>query len=256
MTAPVSVERSDAAAIVTIDSPAARNTLSAPVAEALVDALADLDDAACVLLRGEGETFCAGGDVAAHVDLVEGAIDAETWDDRIGTVGRAVQAVYDCPVPTVAAVDGAAFSEGACLALACDLRVASEDGRIGVGFRRFGQAAAAGATWLLPRVVGEATALELLYTGELLGAERAAALGLFDRVHPPAAFDDAVASLVATLSTGPGAAMRAAKRLVRADHGSLAGAIAAEAETQQRLRGEPAFEEGVSAFLQQRDPQF
>lgn len=255
---PVSVERSERVVICTLDDPDERNALTAETATHLVDALDGIEDtgARCVLLRGEGDTFCASGDVAAHVQRVNGSIDESAWADRLDATAAAIAAVYDCPLPTVAAIDGPAFSEGACLALACDIRLASTAGAIGFGFRRFGQAAAAGASYLLPRLVGPDVALELLYTGELLAAPRAAELGLVTRCYPDDHFEDELVSLLATLSTGPSRAMAATKRLCRRDHDTLSAAIDQERSRQSRLAQTAAFEEGVTAFVEQRDPQF
>jgi enoyl-CoA hydratase/carnithine racemase len=255
---PVSIERSETVVICTLEDPEERNALTAEAATHLIDALDGVEDtgARCVLLRGAGDTFCAAGDVGAHVDRVDGTITESEWTDRMDATADAVAAVYNCPVPTVAAVDGPAFSEGACLALACDLRLASTTGSIGFGFRRFGQAAGTGATYLLPRLVGPDIALELLYTGDLIDARRATELGLFTRCYPEAAFEDELAGVLASLSTGPADAMLATKRLSRTDHDSLSAAIDAEREVQTALAETSDFEEGVTAFVQQRDPQF
>lgn len=255
---PVSVERSETVVICTLEDPENRNALTADAATHLIDALEGIEDSGtrCVLLRGAGDPFCAAGDVGAHVDRVDGTITDSEWADRLDATAEAIGAVYDCPVPTVAAVDGPAFSEGACLALACDLRLASTAGSIGFGFRRFGQAAGAGATYLLPRLVGSDVALELLYTGDLIDAERATELGLFTRCYPEATFDDELAGVLASLSTGPAEAMAATKRLSRTDHDSLSAAFDAEREAQMALAESADFEEGVRAFVQQRDPQF
>lgn len=256
--APVSVERSETVVICSLDSPDERNAITAAAADRLIDVLDGIEEtgARCVLLRGEGDSFCAGGDLRAHVEHVAGDIDQATWQDRTSATAEAVAAVYECPLPTVAAVDGPAFSEGACLALACDLRLASTDGSIGFGFRRFGQAVSAGASYLLPRVVGPDVALELLYTGEMVDARRAADMGLFTRVVPDERFADELASLLGQLSTGPLAAMRETKALCRQATTDLRSAITAEREVRARLAGTAAYEEGVTAFVQQRDPDF
>lgn len=255
---PVSIERSETVVICSFDNPDERNALTAQAADELVEALDGIEDTGvrCVLLRGEGDTFCASGDVAAHVERLRGSLDEPTWQERLDATAEAVAAVYECPLPTVAAIEGPAFSEGACLALACDLRVASPEASIGFGFRRFGLAAAAGASYLLGRLVGADVAMELLYTGELVDARRAAEIGLFTRLYPAETFDEELASLLATLSTGPAAAMEATKDLCRTDHSGLRAAIEREQAVQSRLAGTADFEEGVTAFLEQRDPQF
>ncbi|QSG13953.1 enoyl-CoA hydratase/isomerase family protein [Halapricum desulfuricans] len=254
----VEVERSERVVICTLANPDGRNALTAETATQLADGITGLEDsdARCVLLRGEGETFCASGDVGAHVGRARGELDGAAWRDRLEAVGDAVAAVYECPLPTVAAVEGAAFGAGAALALACDLRIASARGAIGFGFRRFGLAATAGATYLLPRIVAPDTALQLLYTGELVGAERAAELGLFTDVHPVETFEDELVSLLATLSTGPRDALIAAKNLLRAEHVDLRRTLDRELETASRLADTDDFHEGVTAFVTEREPEF
>ena len=254
----VTVERSDRAVICTIDDPDGRNALTASTASELADAFAGLEDtdARCVLVRGEGETFCASGDVGAHVGRVRGDLDAKEWRERLEAVGDAIATVYDCPLPTVAAIDGPAFGAGAALALACDLRVASTEGSIGFGFRRFGLAALSGVSYLLTRAVGRDAALKLLYTGELVDSSRALELGLFTDLYPADRFADELASLLATLSTGPRAAMIATKDLLRADYADLGAALSAEIETAIQLAGTDDFEDGVTAFASEREPRF
>jgi len=254
----VTVERSEAVLILSLESETERNRLSAPVAEKIRSVLSALGETATrvVVLRGQGETFCAGGDLGAHADRVKGELSAETWLAREERIGEAITAVRDCPVPTIAAVEGPAFNEGGCLALACDIRLASPTASIGFGFRRFGQAAAAGASWLLPRLVGRDVAAELLYTGRLLDASEAARRGLFTRVVSGDSFADELASLTATVSTGPPAAMQATKHLLDTDHASLSAAIERETEIQERLARTWEFREGVAAFLERRPPEF
>lgn len=256
--APVTVERNDLVTVISLDCAGQRNTLTADLADALCEAVERVTetDARAVLLRGEGETFCAGGDLSAHVQCVEGDLSVTEWADRQDRTAQAIAAVAACPLPTVAAIDGPAFSEGACLALACDIRIGSPDAAVGFGFRRFGQAAAGGATYLLPRVVGRDVAAELLYTGTLLDAEAAEQRGLLTRVVPNEQFDEEVASLLTQLGTGPTRALKETKRLLDLPQSSLAETIEAEEESQRELAETAGFSEGVTAFVQQREPDF
>lgn len=255
---PVRVDRNDAVVILTIDSPETRNSLSKAVADGIRTAIADLGETETkgVLLRSTGEPFCAGGDLQAHVDRVSGTLSEQAWRDRLERTADAVAAVYECPLPTVAAIDGPAFSEGACLALACDVRLATPEAAIGFGFRRLGQAATAGASYLLPRVVGADLAAELLYTGRMLDAETAVDRGLFTRVVTEGTLEDAAASLLSEIATGPPAALQATKRLLRTDFASIDDAMAAEQAVQYRLAETTEFTEGVRAFAERRDPHF
>ncbi len=170
-----------------------------------------------------------------------------------GVVGR----VYDFPVPTVAKIDGAAVGAGAGLALACDLQLASERAKLGFVFRHVGLSCDAGTSYLLPRLVGENVAKELVLTGEILDADRALELGLLNRVYPADAFGARVDELVATIAAGPTVALRHAMRLIDAAAGKpFDAALRDEAAAQGVALGTADHEEGVAAFLEGREPAF
>jgi enoyl-CoA hydratase/carnithine racemase len=254
----VTVERSEAVAILTLSAPDQRNALTAAAGDELRAALERLGETAtrAVVLRGEGEVFCAGGDLQAHAARARGELDEAAYGDRLDRVADAVAAVASFPLPTVAAVDGTAFSEGACLALACDIRLGSTEATMGFGFGRLGHSPLAGATALLPRVVAPDVAAELLYTGRMVDAREADELGLLTRVVPAEGFDDELASLLATLSTAPSAALQVTKRLLGRERGNVAAATAAERRAAIGLSETAAFEEGVTAALDGREPDF
>lgn len=257
----VSVSRESGVVTVTLERPDVRNALTTDVTAGLRDAFDSLDDdTRCVVLEGDGGAFCAGGDVNAMLELRAGERSMESAvrhiiDDTAGAIKR----VYDCRFPTVAKVDGPAVGAGGALALACDLRVFSPDGRIGFNFEQLGLAVDSGVSYLLPREVGAGVAKELVYTGEVLDAERAADLGLANRVFGADGeeFEDAVASFVAAVASGPTAALRTSKRLLRRGFEvSLDTAIEHEAAAQAPLFATEDHGEGVDAFLERRDPTF
>ncbi|MDS0298787.1 enoyl-CoA hydratase-related protein [Halogeometricum sp. S1BR25-6] len=267
----VSVARDAGVVTVTLDRPDVRNALTEDVTAGLRDALDSLDDdTRCVVLEGSGGAFCAGGDVNAMLELRGGEKSMEeavrhVIDDTAGAVKR----VHDCQFPTVAKIDGPAIGAGGALALACDLRVFSPEGKIGFNFEQLGLAVDSGVSYLLPREVGAGLAKELVYTGEVLDAERAADLGLANRVFGAAAgeesesgsedesFEGAFDSFVADIAAGPTAALRTSKRLLRRGFEvSLDTAIEHEAAAQASLFGTADHAEGVDAFLERRDPDF
>jgi len=256
----VRVDEEGGVVTLTLNRPGVRNALTAEVAGELRAALSDLEggDTRCVVLEGAGEAFCAGGDVNAMVEHQTGDL---SLDDAVRHViqdtGRTIQRVAECEFPTVAKVDGTAVGAGATLALACDLQVAHEDARMGFGFRRVGLAVDSGTAHLLPRVVGDNVARELVYTGELLDADRAKELGLLNRVYADEAFESGVDELVEEIATGPPVALRTSKRLLRrAPEMTLAAAVEHEAGAQAAVLDSADHAEGVSAFLDGRDPRF
>lgn len=255
----VLLDISDGLARVTLNRPDARNALSAAASDELIaafDTIAD-SDARCVVLEGAGPAFCAGGDVQAMLDAIDGDVSpAERVHLVIRSVNRAVSRVYECEVPTVAAIDGPAFGAGAGLAIACDLQLASPAAKISFGFRRVGLALDSGVSFLLPRLVGLNRAKELVFTGELLDADRARELGLFTRVFEADSFEAGVENVVDTITTGPTVALTASKRLLNQRTDSFEAATAAESMAQGVAFSTDDHEEGAAAFVEGREPEF
>jgi len=248
-------------ATVTLDDPERYNPLTRETYAALLDLLDDLeeDDAVrCVVVEGAGPAFSSGGDVEGMEEsLAERPPPAEEIDGIREHEQAAIERVYDYPLPTVAKVDGPATADAAALALACDLTLASSRARIGFTHVRFGLSLDAGASYLLARIAGEKAALELALTGDVVDAERARELGLITRVFPEREFEERADELVERLAAGPPLAMTHIKRLVkRGDDQSLAEALDAEAAVQAAMFDTEDYEEGVRAFLEDRDPVF
>lgn len=257
---PVRLEREAGVARVVLDDPERRNPLSVEMATGIVDAVEALEgsDVRCVVVEGAGPAFCAGGDVDLMRERAEGGQSAdEAVRHVVRNTGRCVRRIAECEFPTVAKVDGAAFGAGANLAIACDLQLLHEGAQMGFGFRRVGLAVDSGTTWLLPRLVGENVAKELVYTGELLDAERAADLGLANRVYPADEFDERATAFVERVASGPTVALRTSKRLFRLNaNATLGAAIENEAGAQAAALGSADHAEGVEAFFDRREPEF
>lgn len=255
----VELDVDDGVARVTLDRPDARNAISASMAGDLVDTFERIEEsnARCVVVAGAGDAFCAGGDVRAMLEAQE---DQLGYEDRVSlveqSVSRAVETVYECRLPTIAKLDGAAYGAGAGVLLACDVQLASPDGQIGFGFRRVGLATDSGVSYLLPKYVGINTAKELVFTGELLDADRARELGLVTRLFERDSFEEGVASIVETVASGPTAALAGSKDLLNRSHGSLSEATRDEARTQAVLLDTRDHAEGARAFVDQREPSF
>ncbi|HEU0132403.1 MAG TPA: crotonase/enoyl-CoA hydratase family protein [Mycobacteriales bacterium] len=206
----VQVERDGPVTVVTIDRPQRRNAVDAPTAAALLAAFEafEADDTASVaVLTGAGGTFCAGADLRA---LAEG-VPMVLAEDGPGPMGPTRLALSK---PVVAAVEGHAVAGGLELALWCDLRVAAHDAVFGVYCRRWGVPLIDGGTVRLPRLVGEARALDLVLTGRGVSGDEALAFGLVTRLVPPGtALAEAVA-LARELAALP-------QRCLRSDRASL-----------------------------------
>lgn len=246
-------------ATITLNRPDARNAISAPAADELVAAIetAEDSDARCVVLESNGDAFCAGGDVHAMLESIEQDVSpAQRVELVVGAVNRAISRVYECRLPTIAKVDGPAFGAGAGLVIACDLQLASPAAKISFGFRRVGLAIDSGVSHLLPRLVGLNTAKELVFTGELIDADRARELGLFTRVFESDSFDDGVDNIVETIATGPTVALSASKRLLNHQSDSFDAATAREANAQGVAFSTEDHEEGAAAFVEGRQPDF
>ena len=260
MTEPVLLDVEDGIATLTLNRPDDRNALSAEMSGAIVDAVRELedhDDVRCLVVAGREGTFCAGGDVNAMVRLMSGQAELHEAVDRIQReTSMAVRAVAEFPLPTVAKVDGVAYGAGANLAIAADVTLASDEARISFGFRQVGLAIDTGTSYLLPREVGVSKAKELVFTGELLEADEAAELGLFNHVYAEE-FDAEADAFVDRIATGPTVALRTSKKLIEQGmNQSLRDAQDNEAAAQAAVFETHDHEEGATAFMEGRDPEF
>ena len=209
----VLVEIRDRVATITLNRPDVLNAVHREMFEEIRAAALDLDDdpeVGAIILTGAGRGFCSGVDVSGH--------DFGSSVDRTPTVyayegGPA--AIYNIRKPTIAAVGGPAVGVGMGMALACDIRIASEDARFTTGLARVGLPAVDGLGWTLPRLVGEAKALELIYTADMIGAEEAERIGLVSYVTPRGELAERAFDLSRRFAEGPPFASYLSKFLVR-----------------------------------------
>jgi 2-(1,2-epoxy-1,2-dihydrophenyl)acetyl-CoA isomerase len=244
-------------ALVTLNRPSSLNATTGAMNAELQDAFraaAQDDGIGCVVLTGAGRAFCAGADVRAFAAGLQGG---EGYRAVHGPGGR-LDTLYNLPKPVVAAINGVAVGIGATMTLACDIRVASDQARIGFIFRRLGLAPEFGSTFLLPRVVGLPRAMELCMTGRMVDAAEALRLGLVTSVFPQSSFMDQVLALATDLADGPTRALAAAKEGIhRGLSSTLTEAEAWEYGTANPvLRAGPEYREGVAAFMEKRAPNF
>jgi enoyl-CoA hydratase/carnithine racemase len=240
-----------------LDRAESRNGLTVELVYALRDAVRDVAaEIRVIIVAGANGAFCSGLDLkdAMKRGLAPGP-ELER-DLREGFHGL-IRALVDSDRPTIACVDGAAAGFGCDLALACDLRVISERAKFGEIFVKRGLMPDGGGTWTLPRIVGVAKALELFYTGDLVDADTALRLGLANQLVPSAELQARTEALALRIAHGPPLVHRLVKRAVYGGlDGNLAEALDREATGQLQLLGSADFREGVTAFLQKRDPRF
>lgn len=258
---PVLVDVEEGVATLTLNRPGNYNALTAELSAAIIDAADSLegrDDVRCLVVTGSEGAFCAGGDIDAMVERLSGDVPLHEAVERIQhQTSRAVARIAGFHLPTVAKVDGVAFGAGGNLAVACDVVLASSRAQISFGFRNVGLAVDSGTSYLLPRIVGENVAKELVYTGERVDAARASDLGLFNHVYPTEEFDERADAFVREVATGPTVALRTSKKLVAQGlNTSLAAAMDNEAAAQAAVFETRDHEEGARAFLEDREPDF
>lgn len=255
----VQLDIEDGIATITLNNPDARNALTEDVSTGVIDAIRTIEesDARAVVVTGAGDAFCSGGDVSAMMERMSGNAELYEAVRRIHQrTSRAVQRVYECHLPTVALLDGVAFGAGANLAIACDIQLGSGDATVGFGFRNVGLAIDTGTSYLLPRLVGLNTAKELVFTGEVLEADRAEQLGLINHVYDEN-FEEQAAEFVEQLAQGPTIALEASKRALNQGlEQSLDQAMTREAAHQAAVFETHDHREGASAFMERRDPEF
>lgn len=256
----ISYDVVDETATITIQNPELRNALTLGVATEISEAVerAEADEVRCLVLQGADGNFCAGGDIKSMVEnLSDDREMEELIEESALPVERSVQNVYECSVPTVAKVDGSAFGAGATLALACDMVLASERAEMSFAFRRIGLSIDSGTSYMLPRVVGQKTAMDLVYTGKIVDAGRAEELGLVSRVVPTEEFEERSQEIIETIATGPTVALERSKRLLQdgADR-SFDEAIEAETDGLRACFESEDFETGVRSFINKQTPEF
>jgi enoyl-CoA hydratase/carnithine racemase len=253
----VKVEQTGRTRIVTIDRPEARNALTRAVIVGLREAFDDATrDGAlrCVVLTGAGGHFCAGADLRKNLmddpDLLQ---NLERYMDEYHAV---IRAIVRCPKPTIAMLDGCAVGFGADLALACDLRVASESAYVQEKFVKIGLMPDGGGTFWLPRLVGTARAMQWMLLGDKIEAADLERLGLAMKVVPAPALRDATLAVARRLESGPPLAHAHIKRATYASWGDIEDALRREREGQLELLRSSDAVEGILAWSQKRDPEF
>jgi enoyl-CoA hydratase/carnithine racemase len=255
----VLVEREEDIGVLTLNDPDRKNALSIAMKEQLLAGLDSLDDVRCLVLEGAGDAFCAGGDIDQMEQRMESTEETplEAMRKSLTLTNDIVAKVASYPAPVVVKVNGAAVGGGASLSLAGDIRVASEYTKIGFVFRQVGLGLDGGASYHLPRIVGTEKAKELALTGRIVNAAEALDIGLVHHVFDAKEYDEKCDEIAENLARGPTEAFRQIKKLLnRSPNKTLEQALEDEVNAQTTLVESRDHQEGVRAFLDNRDPDF
>jgi 2-(1,2-epoxy-1,2-dihydrophenyl)acetyl-CoA isomerase len=251
--------RDGAVGTLTLNRPDKLNAFAGTMRTELGDAILELEHDATVrviVVTGAGRAFCAGADVTYLRDLIARR-DADAMAALVEAGRRVVTTMRASQKPVIGCINGVAAGGGANLALACDLRIASDQARLGQTFNRIGLVPDWGGTYFLPRLVGPARALELFWLADVIDAAECLRLGLFNRVVPHADLARTTMELARTLAAKPALALAAAKRAVyESGSRTLPEMLDFELDAQLRCFASGDAAEGVSAFVEKREAHF
>lgn len=245
-------------AVVTLDLPQKRNSMSAAMTASWVELMGLLrqdGDLAAVVVTGAGPAFSAGGDLSWIVSEPDAPV-AELRA-RMLTFYRSWLSIRELEVPTIAAINGSAIGAGFAIALACDLRYAAADAKLGVPFTSLGLHPGMATTWSLPDVAGQAVARDLLLTGRIINGDEAFRLGLVSRAVPVAdVLEEALAAADRIAAAAPVATRLTLQALRGGGHADLETALQWEALAQATTLATQDVHEGIAAAAARRTPRF
>ena len=248
----------------TMNRPEERNAIGshadcAELVDAVQAAAAD-PQVAVLILTGAGSAFSAGGNLKAMRERVGiGPLDSPlaTRNNYRRGIQRIPQALWDCELPMIAAINGHAIGAGLDLACMCDLRIAAQGAKLASSFIKMGIVPGDGGAYFLPRAVGLAKAAEMMLTGEPIGADEALACGLVSRVVPADALPAEALALAERIAANPPQTLRLVKRLLReAQHARLPEVLQLSAAFQALVHETDDHREALAAFFDKRTPQF
>ena len=251
--------RQDSIVTLTMNRPDRLNAINGELSSALNDALAGIasdNSVHVVILTGAGRAFCAGGDLGVIGKSRERGETAQLGP-ILRTGMQAVLTMRSMPQPVIAAVNGPAAGAGMNLALAADIRIATESAVFGQNFAKVGLYPDYGGTYFLPELVGPSIAAELFYTGEMIDANGAYQLGIVNHVVTEDRLEGEVHALAMKIAEGPQVAIRAVKQtLFSQNKAALLEALEREVERQMKCFHSEDCLEGIRAFMEKRTPKF
>ena len=252
-------KREGGVATLILNRPERMNALNKDLVLALNDALTRVEadqEINVVVLAGAGRAFCAGGDLQA-IGKGKQENDVTELQPVLRSGMQLVLKMRTMRQPVIAAVHGAAAGAGMNIALAADIRIASEDAMFGQNFAKVGLFPDYGGTFFLPQLVGPSKAAEMLYTGDMINAAEALRLGIVNRVVPLAQLESEVRALAQKIAQGPAIAIRAVKQtLFGRDKEELIALLNLEVEQQMKCFASADCGEGIRAFFEKRAPKF
>ena len=247
-------------ATITLNRPDRLNALTFEVYRELTDTFAALREernVRVVIITGAGRAFCSGGDVRDIIGELFSR-DMEGLLEFTRMTCELIRNIRALPKPVIASLNGTTAGAGACIALASDLRIASEDARIAFLFVKVGLAGTdMGASHLLPRIVGFSKATELLYTGDFITAAEAERIGFYNRVVAGDQLQATTRDFAERLARGPAFALGKTKEMLNRElHMDFESALESEAQAQAICMQHPDYREAYEAFVAKREPKF
>ena len=254
-------EKADGIATITFNRPEKLNAYTDQMGEEFMDAIKASDEdeeVRVVVLTGAGRAFCAGADVGGFSQAIEEGKVQRAGDNPVSS------GAWDSPLimrslrkPIIAAINGPAVGVGFTISIACDIRIASEEARLGAVFARVGLIPEFGSTYTLPRLIGIAKACELCFTAKIIGAQEAKEIGLVNEVVPASELMQVTHEMAATIASMPPISIRLMKRgLYQGLDADLATQLQFEATGLYIAFRTEDHAEGVKAFLEKRRPEF
>ena len=247
--------------VITLNRPEKMNAITTEMGyyqlPGLLDQINRDDDVKAVILTGAGKGFCSGADVATRLADNVGGVVAETRHENLMHTGTVAMSFEALDKPIIAAVNGVAVGAGFSMALACDIRIASDRARFGAVWVKRGLIPDAGATYYMPRILAFDKAVELAFSGDLIGADEALAIGLVTRVVPHDELMPTARALAEKFASGPSVAIELIKRGFRRSlNNDLKTQLDYETYAQNLCRQTEDHKEGVRSFMEKRPPEF
>ena len=250
----------DGVVLLTLNRPERGNGVVPELARDLLDALNRLEQDLAVrvlVVTGAGAQFCAGADLVEFQRYIEQELPVSHEPYNARVLFQVTQRFVSCRLPIIAAINGGATAGGLDLALACDIRIASTRAKLGETYIKLGLNPGNGGTYFLPRLVGSGLAAELALTGDVVDAQRAAEIGLVNRVVEPEALLDTAIALAARIAGYPRLALEATKQQLRQSwHLDLVSAMQASFWAVATMSHTQDLKEGIAAARDKRAPRF
>ena len=256
----VLVEKKNQVTRLTLNRPAALNAFNDKMGEEFYAALKEAEkdeETRCLIITGTGRAFSAGEDITGFKERYDEGKHSTLGDHLRKKYHPMILRIRNMEKPVIARINGIAAGSGASIALACDIRIASEEAGLKQAFIGIGLVPDSGSSYFLAQTLGPGRALELIMTGRTVGAKEAEALGLVTKTVPAAELDNAVDEMAEKLAKGPTKALGLSKRVVnQASSLELAEALEYEAQNQDIAGKTKDHMEAVRAFLEKRQPKF